>query len=147
MHVPRHSTRLTSPLYAHRIAADASRILKFQHSSVWPAVIDVGPSADKEGKKKVPPPPTIAEFREKVEKLHFTNGADAPVVADLYEKMLRSALGGATALSFHSAGWGDAEAEAFAGSLPLCTRLKELNLCGNKEVSAAGCMALARAHR
>ena len=110
-------------------------------------MIDVGPSADKESEKKVPPPPTIAAFREKVETLHFTNGADAPVVAGLYEKMLRAALGGATQLTFVNAGWGDAEAEAFAGSLPLCTRLKTLQLGGNKEISAAGWMALARALR
>ena len=93
---------------------DASRILKVQSPIVWPAVIDVGNSAGKESEKKVPPPPTIAAFREKVKTLHFTNGADAPVVADLYEKMLRAALGGATQLAFMKAGWGDAEAEVFA---------------------------------
>ena len=105
---------------------DASRILKAQFSFLWPAVIDVGESAANDG--KVPPPPSIAAFREKVKTLHFTNGADKPVVAGLYEKMLRAALGGSTELSFDSAGWGDAEAVAFAESLPLCTRLEELNV-------------------
>ena len=77
------------------------------------------------------PPPTIAAFREKVKTLHFTNGADKPVVAGLYEKMLRAALGGSKELNFMKAGWGDAEAVAFAESLPQCTRLKELNLSFN----------------
>ena len=109
---------------------------------VWPAVIDVGESAANDG--KVPPPPTIAAFREKVKTLHFSNGADKPVVAGLYEKMLRAALGGSTELSFHQAGWGDAEAVAFAESLPLCTRLERLELKGNK-IGNEGLTALARA--
>ena len=82
-------------------------------------MIDVGESAANDG--KVPPPPSIAAFREKVKTLHFTNGADKPVVAGLYEKMLRAALGGSTELTFMQAGWGDAEAVSFAENLPLCT--------------------------
>ena len=93
-----HFIRSPSP---HR-RTDASRILKAQFSFLWPAVIDVGESAANDG--KVPPPPTIAAFREKVKTLHFSNGADKPVVAGLYEKMLRAALGGSTQLSFMTAG-------------------------------------------
>ena len=122
---------------------DASRILKAQFSFLWPAVIDVGESAANDG--KVPPPTTIAAFREKVKTLHFSNGADKPVVAGLYEKMLRAALGGSKELIFMKAGWGDAEAVAFAESLPLCTRLERLDLEGNNEIGNEGLTALARA--
>ena len=63
---------------------------------MWPAVIDVGASAEAQRwEKVVPPAPSIAAFRKKVVELHFTNGSDKEVVADLYEKMLRAAYGGA----------------------------------------------------
>ena len=115
---------------------------------MWPAVIDVGASAEAQGKKKVvPPAPSIAAFRKKVAELHFTNGSDKEVVADLYEKMLRAAYGGALELIFASAGWGDAEAAMFVESLPLCMRLEELGLSNNKKIGAAGWAALARALR
>ena len=137
-----HASPLTFIHLLHRIATDASRILKNQVSYLWPAVIDVGESAASDG--KVPPPTSIAAFREKVKTLHFSNGADKPVVAGLYEKMLRAALGGSTELSFMQAGWGDAEAVAFAESLPLCTRLEKLDLRYNK-IGNEGLTALARA--
>ena len=105
-------------------------------------MIDVGESAANDG--KVPPPTSIAAFREKVKTLHFSNGADKPVVAGLYEKMLRAALGGSKELTFDSAGWGDAEAVAFAESPPLCTRLEQLNVKGN-EFGNEGLKALVRA--
>ena len=101
-----HASPLNLSALLHRIATDASRILKAQFDFLWHAVIDVGASAANDG--KVPPPPSIAAFREKVKTLHFTNGADKPVVAGLYEKMLRAALGGSKELNFMTAGWGDA---------------------------------------
>ena len=88
---------------------NSSRILKVQSRDVWPAVLDVGSEGIIEAKeKKVPPPPSIRAFREKVPTLHFTNGADAELVAHIYERMIRVALGGAVKLFFVNAGWGDA---------------------------------------
>jgi len=120
-------------------------------------VIDVGASAEAQGEEKVaelhppaqgrPPAPSIAAFRKKVAELHFTNGSDKEVVADLYEKMVRAAYGGALKLVFHAAGWGDAEAAMFAESLPLCMRLEKLYLNYNKKIGATGWAALARALR
>ena len=56
----------------------------------------MGASAEAQGEEKVvPPAPSIAAFRKKVVELHFTNGSDKEVVADLYEKMLRAAERGA----------------------------------------------------
>ena len=125
---------------------NSSRILKVQAArSVWPAVIDVGSERIIEAKgKKVPPPPSIRAFREKVPTLHFTNGADAELVAHIYERMIRVALGGAVKLTFNAAGWGDAEAVSFAESLELCTRLETLDLRYNA-IGAAGLAALAKA--
>ena len=133
---------------------NSSRILKLQMAGlVWPAVLDVGSEGIIEAKEKdeygnekqyVPPPPSIRAFREKVPTLHFTNGADAELVADIYERMIRLALGGAVQLVFASAGWGDAEAASFAESLELCTRLETLNL-SNNAIGAAGLAALVKA--
>ena len=124
---------------------NSSRILKLQHGSVWPAVLDVGSEGIIEAKGHyAPPPPSIRAFREKVPTLHFTNGADAELVAHIYERMIRVALGGAVELTFEKAGWGDAEAASFAESLELCTRLETLSLGGNA-IGAAGLAALVKA--
>ena len=135
-----------------RYESNSSRILKVLHVGVWPGVIDVGkqgmiePLKDENGRERnyLPPPASIREFREQVPTLHFTNGADAPVVADIYERMIRVALGGAVDLVFNYAGWGDAEAASFAESLVLCTRLETLRLNGNM-IGAAGMATLAKA--
>ena len=76
-------------------------------------------------------------------RMQFTNGSDKEVVADLYEKMLRAAYGGALSLTCEFAGGGDAEVAMFAESLPLCMRLEVRGLGGNKKIGAAGWAALA----
>ena len=108
---------------------------------MWDPVIDVGKPSNR---RSVLPPLSIAEFREKVGELHFTNGADREVVASIYERTLRSAFGGASKLMFNSCGWGPAAASSFAASLELCTRLETLDLEENA-LGDTGVCALAAA--
>lgn len=108
--------------------ATVARILKSRKTYVWPPVIDLHQEGE-ESSEAVKPPLSIAAFDEKVQTLSFTNGADRGVVRGIYERTIRAALGGAEALAYmNSAAWTDADAASFAGSLPLCSRLKKLQI-------------------
>ena len=89
-----------------------ARILKQRSAMVWDAVIDVGDPADgggdaTRGRQMQAPPPSPASFNETLRSLRFTNGADSDTVARLYERTLRSALGGSVHLLYEDAGWRD----------------------------------------
>ena len=156
----------TRPSYAESgwttYESAAARILKVVSWQHWSPVITIGEEMEtasehalndaginaadpwKPIRAAMPPPLTITEFRMKVETLHFTNGSDRSIVADLYEQMLRTALGGAVKLEYRNAqtyGWDDAMVSSFAESLPLCTRLERLSLVDNP-FGSAGLIAL-----
>jgi len=83
---------------------------------------------DKESREHLQPPQPSSTLRARVEsgELTFTNGSDADFVfgpGGLYDRTLASAYGSNVILMKGDAGWGDAEATAFASSLPLCTSL------------------------
>ena len=90
------------------------------------------------------PPLTPAAFEAELRERQFTNGStDHALVARLYGEFVEEALGAATRLVFASLGWGDAQAEELAAVLPLCGRVRELNLLNN-DIGDRGAAALAR---
>lgn len=108
---------------------------------MWPGAIDCGKSSSQVALK---PPPSIAAFRAIVDKLHFTNGSDKGLVADIYELMMRTALGGTKALRYGSSSLGDADVTSLAESLDLCTRL-EVQCLTNNAFGDTGLESLAQA--
>ena len=90
------------------------------------------------------PPLTPAAFEAELRERQFTNGStDHALVARLYGEFVEEALGAATWLNFKNIGWGDAQAEELAAVLPLCGRVRELNLSRNA-IGDRGAAALAR---
>ena len=90
------------------------------------------------------PPLTPKSFAEKLNTLTFTNGADQVVVAGLYAKTVRAALGAARRLDFADLGWGGDQLRQLSESLLLANNLEELQLrfnpCGDE-----GAIAIASA--
>ncbi|HJL24065.1 MAG TPA: hypothetical protein RMH80_17650 [Polyangiaceae bacterium LLY-WYZ-15_(1-7)] len=90
------------------------------------------------------PPLTPAAFEAELRERQFTNGStDHALVARLYGEFVEEALGAATRLNFARLGWGDAQAEELAAVLPLCGRVRDLNL-GSNAIGDRGAAALAR---
>lgn len=79
------------------------------------------------------PAMTPQRFRTLLDAKTFTNGKeDHDLVASLYEGFLEMGLGAATKLSFPECSWGDADVAALATDvLPLCPRLRKLNISAN----------------
>jgi len=89
------------------------------------------------------PPLTPERFRAELTRRIFTNGADAAVVARLYEETLAALMGTATSLHYGRLDWGDEEFQHVAEVLPWCQSLREL-WCGyNQRLSDVGVARLA----
>ena len=89
------------------------------------------------------PPLLPDEVRHRLEhEKKFTSKADVGVVDGLYRDFFDGATDSATQLSFSGLSWGEAEAQQLKVVLPRFTRLKTLDLSGNK-LGAVGASAIA----
>merc|ERR1712039_919042 len=94
--------------------------------------------------KYAPPPRTPARFAELIETRQFTNGADADTVKTLYNATFTSMANSCEKLSFARVKWHADEAVALAESLPLLTKLRQLDLDDN-ELGDEGARIIAEA--
>lgn len=102
----------------------------------WPLLVDVGrqesgrADAQTTAAARYPPLPP-EQFKELIATKMFTNGADAELVAGLYETTAREVIGGASMLKYGGLGWGDLEVTQLCAWLPHCQKLRTLSLVGN----------------
>lgn len=97
-----------------------------RQGNVWEPVLSVG----RDGcivPTKTGPPKSPSEFEQMNQRLVYTNGADRSMVAQLYERTLRNALGAAEVLWFMSM-MDDTIAVTLSRSLRLLPSLRELRL-------------------
>lgn len=88
------------------------------------------------------PPWLPEEFGVELAEKHFARPADRNLLERKYAQAFREVMAFTWNLSFHSVGWGDAEAIVLAQSLPYCGGVTALNLTGNR-IGNAGAIALA----
>ena len=100
-------------------------LVKSHSSKSWATIVNVGDPKD-----RPKPPLTPKDFKRLLKELVFTNGADKEVVNELYDKTIKTALGGQKVLRYAGLGWGDEEIEQLCKVLPLCRSLESLNLKG-----------------
>ena len=111
-------------------------ILKHQSSKAWATICDTGafknPKPGREQRTIVHPPLDVHAFAILLDGLKFTNGADKEMVLRLYKETLSTALEQAPSLRYTGLRWGDKDMAKLVKILPLCRRLKYLNLKGSR---------------
>ena len=107
-------------------------ILKHQSSKAWATICDVGAFAPGGPQRTIlVPPRDAAGFEQLLGTLNFTNGSDKEMVLALYQATLHTALGQTRSLRYTGLRWGDTEMAGLVKVLPLCSKLKYLNLKGS----------------
>jgi hypothetical protein len=115
-----------------RSHAVISMILKHQSSKAWATICDVGAFAPGGPQRTIlVPPRDAAGFEQLLGALNFTNGSDKEMVLALYQATLHTALGQTRSLRYTGLRWGDTEMAGLVKVLPLCSKLKYLNLKGS----------------
>lgn len=105
-------------------------------SNVWPQVLDLGPKAESDGFCKPKGRPALVEpdafkeghvFGSKI----FTESADRQDVAARFRETCEDIFASVTELNFDGVGWGNDEVDGLGTVLPLCQKLRNMNLSRN----------------
>merc|ERR1712048_496266 len=89
------------------------------------------------------PPIEPREFAQNLSSKTFTDPSDRDFLTNMFERTFHHVLGSVEQLWFGGLGWGDAEVEELTQVLPMCSRLRELELYGN-EITSYGASALGK---
>jgi len=119
----------------------AAMLAKRTSDWAWPLLLTSAADADTRTLRG--PPLTPEAFGALLELKTFTNGkSDRALVASLYAQTASAVIKDAVILKYGGLGWADEECEALCAYLPVCERLQELSLIGNR-ISDRGALALA----
>mmetsp|Transcript_18922 Transcript_18922/g.63842 ORF Transcript_18922/g.63842 Transcript_18922/m.63842 type:complete len:391 (-) Transcript_18922:266-1438(-) len=118
-------------------------LVKIKTPYLWPPILDAS-SPSGEPKRTAPLHPDRIEAL--LETKTFTSPkADRPIVARLYRETALTVFSSAVDLLYCGCGWGDEEAISLASVLPLCQKLKYLNVNRNPKIGSRGMRALTEA--